>query len=201
VAKKKARERIVKFCRPGKISVLGLDCSSSIVGWGFVTIENGEPFLVAHGHIKPLNNKYSLLERLNDIYDKVAKLCDDLKPSHIAVEDILLFMKGKSGAKTITTLAVFNRIIALSAHRHVNSEVKFYPVQTIRKIIKNNCQSVNSRIAKKDIPDIIRAELEPRFEDILNTKGNVSDETYDEGDGIVTSWACALDMIKSGVLK
>lgn len=203
--KKKSTGRFVKLPRRrlhgSKIKVLGLDCSSSTIGWGLTTINEDGPCLIAHGHIKPLNNKHHLLERLDDIYNKIAGLCGDLDPSHIAIEDILLYMKGKSGAKTITTLAVFNRIIALSVYQNANAEVKFYSTQTIRKMIKDACVSVTNRVAKKDLPDIIRAELEPGFGDILNTKGNVADETYDEGDGIATAWGCSLDLIKQGVLK
>jgi Holliday junction resolvasome RuvABC endonuclease subunit len=205
VAKKKPKERLIKLPRRrfkrAKVKVLGLDCSSSTVGWGLMTIDKGGAFLVAHGHIKPLNNKHPLIQRLDDIYNRVGELCSNLDPSHIAIEDILLYMKGKSGAKTITTLAVFNRIIALSAHRHTKAKIKFYPAQTIRKLIKDSCRNVTSRIAKKDLPDIIRAELEPGFEDILNTKGNVTDETYDEGDGIATAWGGCLDLMEHGVLK
>jgi len=205
VAKKKPKERLVKIPRrrykTAKTRVLGLDCSSSTVGWGLVTITRDKPSLVAHGHLKPLNSKNPLIHRLDDVYQRVGKICEDFDPTLIAIEDILLFMKGRSGAKTITTLAIFNRIIALSAYRHSNADVKFYPVQTIRKLIKNHCDSVVNKIAKTDLPDIIRAELEPGFENILNTKGNVADETYDEGDGIATGWASALDIIYKETVK
>jgi Holliday junction resolvasome RuvABC endonuclease subunit len=204
VAKKRPKERLIKIPRrrykTAKVKILGLDCSSSTVGWGLVTITKNKPTLVAYGHLKPLNSKHPLIDRLDNVYERIGGLCEMFDPSFIAVEDILLFMKGRSGAKTITTLAVFNRIMALSAHKHSDAKLKFYPVQTIRKLIKNAHDGITVKIAKTDLPDIIRTELEPSFENVYNTKGAIADETYDEGDGIATAWACALDLLNRGVL-
>ena len=203
MAKKKPKGRLVKLQKQttDKVKILGLDCSSNTVGWGLITVSQNKPSLIAHGHLKPLKSTQPLIVRLDDIYNRVGEICEEFEPSFISIEDILLFMKGKSGAKTITTLAVFNRIISLSAYRHSDAELRMYPAQTIRKLIKDSYKNITTRIAKTDLPDIIRAELEPGFENILNKKGDVSEETYDEGDGIATAWGCTLDLIKNGVLK
>jgi len=208
MAKKKSviKDKFVKLPRrrlygTGKIRILGLDCSSTTVGWGLITLNKSGPSLVAYGHIKPLKGKHSLLEKLDDVHRRIANLCSDLSPSHIAIEDILLYMKGKSGAKTITTLAVFNRIIGLSAYQNSEAKIKFYSVQTIRKMIRDACDGTTDRISKKDLPHIIRTWLEPGFEDAVNSKGAVEGETYDEGDAIAAAWCCGLDLMKQGMSK
>lgn len=174
------------------IRVLGLDCSSSTIGWGLVAL-NEIPCLLAHGHIKPLDAKHDLLKRLNGVYEAIEILCEKYSPTHVSIEDILLFMKGKSKASTITILASFNRVVALSAYRNSKAEIIFYPSQTIRKIIKN-AYKCPKRLEKEEIPDLIIDKLNSAFEKILNKKNKVANETYDEADGIAAAWACALEL-------
>jgi Holliday junction resolvasome RuvABC endonuclease subunit len=187
------KERIVKVANSeAEIRVLGLDCSSSTIGWGLVALGD-EPHLLAYGHIKPLDSKHGLIERLDGVYETIKTLCEEFEPTHISVEDILLFMKGKSQARTITILAAFNRVVALSAYRNSNAKVVFYPSQTIRKIIKDACE-FPKRIKKEEMPDLIISKLEPTFKVIINRKGNEAEETYDEADGIAAAWACVLEL-------
>ena len=184
--------------RTSKISVLGLDCSSAVVGWGLVVLDE-KPSLVAYGHFKPLNNKCPEMERLDDVYKKITELCDELKPTYVAVEDIFLFMKGKSKAQTITILTAFNRIASLAGY-HSSSGVKFYSVHNIRKIIKLMNPDIKVTIAKEDVPDIIIKYLEPQFTKMLNRNKETAKETYDETDGIASAWACALHQLNHKII-
>jgi Holliday junction resolvasome RuvABC endonuclease subunit len=173
------------------ISILGLDCSSATIGWGLIAL-NSDPVLLAYGHIKPLKSKYMLLERLNDVYDRIDCLCDQLQPTHIAIEDIVLFMKNKSQAQTITILASFNRVVALAAYKKV-PQVTFYSVHEIRKLIKIG-NNLSFKIGKDDMPEIIRGNLAQNFGEIINKRGNLAKETFDESDGIAVAWAHAIDL-------
>jgi Holliday junction resolvasome RuvABC endonuclease subunit len=180
------------------VAVLGFDCSSSTIGWGFIGVENDLLVLLAHGHIKPMDSKFPLLERLNSVFDDIELLCNKLSPTHISIEDIFLFMGGKKGkggstAQTITILTAFNRIVGVSAFRKANGNVKLFSVHEIRKIIKNSYPEIKKKIEKDDIPNIIVNCLEPKFENIINKKGNVAKETFDESDGIAVAWAYALE--------
>lgn len=170
--------------------VLGFDCSSKTVGWGLVRRDDGGCLaLDAHGHIRPLPSKHDLMLRLSDLYDRVTRLCRRLDPHVIAVEDIALFMKGGgSTAKTITTLAVFNRVVALAAYRHAGV-LRFYPVQSVRKLVR---QSAGRRrvIGKDEMPSMIRSHLEPRFSDVEKRGGGPAEQTFDEADGVAVAWAC-----------
>lgn len=169
--------------------ILGLDVSSSTIGWGLIKVENNEISLLSYGHIIPLKSKYPEIERLADTYNKIMELCNNLKPDKVVIENILLFMKGLSTAKTITVLATFNRTCALAAY-HYNKNVEFIPVVTIRKYIKKHCKL--NEIEKTDMPDIIRKHLSPQFEDIINRNNKVDKKTNDRADGIAVAWAEAL---------
>ena len=169
-------------------AVLGLDISSSTIGWGLLTFDKE---LLAYGHIKPLDAKHSKIERLNDVYIRIKEICETFAPSAVAVEDIFIFMKNKSQAKTIVILTEFNRVVSLSAYRVVNN-IQFYSVHDIRKSIQKDLK-LASKIEKEDMPNIIRTHLAPNFSDILNRNNNQAKETGDEADGIAVAWCYILN--------
>lgn len=197
---KKPRTRFItvpkRRFRTSQFRVLGLDCSSSTIGWGLCTIGD-EPVLAAHGHIKPLKSKINLFERLHDVYERVGDLCSEIDPTHIVIEDIVLHMKGKSSAKTITTLAIFNRVAGMSAYVHTGITPELFAVGTIRKLVREVHPNIDPKFKKEDIPDIIRTHLEPRFANIINRNDNISGETYDEADGIAAAWAYSIQLGKN----
>ncbi len=168
-------------------SVLGLDCSSSTVGWGLISLDIE---LLAYGHFKPLKPSAScrnLIERLDDAFIKTQELCLLLNPNHVSIEEIIYFMNRNTTARTITTLASFNRCISLAAHKSTGN-VKLHTVLEIRNRIKRR-YGIRTRIDKYRLPDIIRKNLSPEFYDTINTKNNIAKETYDEADGIATAWS------------
>jgi Holliday junction resolvasome RuvABC endonuclease subunit len=186
---KTPKERIViyhsLFDRP---LTLGLDCSSAVVGWGIL---DAKMKLVAHGHFKPLDSKFSLIERLNSVFEGVNDICIKFCPDRVSVEDITLHMKGKSNAKTVTLLAAVNRVASLSAWR-ISKSLYYYGVTKIRSVIRKEYGL--DKIDKQGIPDIIRQHLDDRFSNILKRNGKIADTTMDEADGIAAAWAsCILD--------
>ena len=176
------------------IKVLGLDCSSSVIGWGLLTLFEGSPTLLAHGHIKPLDSKFNIAVRLQDVFEKIGDLCCNIEPTHISIEDIILHMKGLSSARTITTLAIFNRMVGTSAYVHTGIIPELLSVGTIRKLIRESHPAIDPKFKKEQIPDIIREYLEPNFLNIINRNDNVSNETYDEADGIAAGWAYIIQL-------
>jgi len=193
---KKSRMRFVTVYNQENLSIkiLGLDCSSSVIGWGVLTLQDNIPVLLAHGHIKPLDSKFHITERLEDVFERVGDLCHEIDPTHIVIEDIILHMKGLSSAKTITTLAVFNRIAATSVYVHTGVTPELFSVGTIRKLIRDAHPDIDPKFKKENIPDIIRAHLDPNFANIINRNDNVSAETYDESDGIAAAWAYSIQL-------
>lgn len=189
----KSSGRTIILDNTKKNLILGLDVSSSVIGWGALSIENNKIILVAYGHIIPLDSKHEEIERLADVYNKIQKLCELFKPKKIVIENIVLFMKGLSTAKTITILATFNRSCALSAF-HYNKNVEFIPVVTIRKYIKEECGI--EEINKEDMPDIILKYLSPQFMKIINKNNKIDRKTGDEADGISVAWAYLIKELK-----
>ncbi|MHA2216338.1 MAG: hypothetical protein ACXACY_10390 [Candidatus Hodarchaeales archaeon] len=173
--------------------VLGLDCSSNVIGWGLVVVDD-RPMLAASGYIKLQKSDINLFVRLEDVENKIKELCRITLPTHISIEDILLHMKGKSSAKTITTLAIFNRTAGLSAYSYTKISPRLLPIGTIRKLIRKAYQGIDARFKKEDLPEIIRTHLSSNFVDTINRNNNVAKETYDEADGIATAWAYSLDL-------
>ena len=90
--------------------ILGFDCSSQTIGWALLeTNEDSKSInMIECGYIKPIKNG-SIIDRLVNTRDKVSTIIKRLLPDYIGIEDILLFMKGKSTANTITVLTAFNR--------------------------------------------------------------------------------------------
>ena len=177
-------------------TVLGLDCSSSTVGWGIVDEHLN---LITYGHFKPLDSKHTEIERLDDVYCSINEICNLFKPNNIAIEDILLFMKGKSKARTTTLLSAINRVAALSTYHYIKKDINFYPVQTIRKLLKKITKQTSGKIDKKEIPNIINDYVYDNFlkEALYKKKRNgeleLRDEMFDEADGIAVALAYVLE--------
>lgn len=179
-----------KIKNTSKKKVLGIDCSSSTIGWGLMSVSFN---LLSYGYIKPLkSNKGTLIERLNDTFNKIQRLCDKEKPDYVAIEDIMLFSKGNSTAKTITILTAFNRVSALAAYQKTEN-IAFIPVGTVRKLIKNEL-NFDNRIGKTDMPNIIRKYLYEDFTGPLNKRNEVVVEELDMADGIAVAWAKCLEI-------
>ena len=69
------------------IKVLGLDISSTTVGWAIFEIKNKEYNLVEYGNIKPpKSSKGSLTFRASDYYDSLLSFLNEKKPDFVAIE-------------------------------------------------------------------------------------------------------------------
>jgi Holliday junction resolvasome RuvABC endonuclease subunit len=195
VKKEKNRLKIINVSNEECLEkVLGLDCSSSTVGWGLVGIKDNKPILLSYGQIKPLKSDHDILTRLKDVFDRIIELCEIVKPTEAAVEEFLMFMKARSSATTIVTLASFNRVICIAALVS-GVGVTLYPVQTIRKLVRVGIKR-KEIIKKEEMPDLIREHLSSDFEFILNRNGVRSEETEDQSDGIAVAWARVLEKNK-----
>jgi len=173
--------------------ILGLDVSSSTIGWGL--IKNNK--LIDYGHIKPLKSDFNIFERLNDINLQIKKLLNKHKPEYIVIEDILLFMPKKSSAQTITTLAIFNRTVGLTCYNYLEKPPELIPAPTIRKIIRHKYNI--DALKKEDIPQVINTHL-GNFHIELKIKGKKAgqpkDYIYDQADGIAAAWCLSIQMEK-----
>lgn len=185
-------------------TILGIDCSSSTIGWAYMGVDGETIKLLAHGHIKPpLKKDTSLIERLDVVSKEIEILCSKLNPDISIVEEITQFMKGKTSANTIITLAVFNRAVALQLYRSTKKVPLFLLPISIRTRIKRFLGRAEP-IDKEEVPTILQNYFGETFFNIVGykqrgkNKGQPIVETYDEADAVAAAWA---GLIESGLIK
>lgn len=176
--------------------VLGIDCSSSTVGWGIIEINNNVPSLVAHGHIKPLKEKKtSIIDSLDDLNIKLTEICNQFKPQYIFVEELIKFMKGKSTADTIIKLAVYNRSASYFIYKASLIKPHFYYPITIRSQISKYLKV--SKPSKEDLPNLLLNKFPNLSIKTIKKgkfKGTPVKETFDECDAIATALGGSLKL-------
>lgn len=172
--------------------ILGLDVSSSTIGWGVLDTATNPPTLVECGYIKPPKDEVlpSLIQVRKDIQDIIGRFA----PEIVAIEDIVQFMQGQSGAKTIIKLAVYNRAVALTCYDYTRCDAG-------RKLFLLNVNSIRSKIRvgkdrpkKEDIPGVIEHHLKIKFpwKSKFNKRKKIDEimvENYDTADGIAVALA------------
>lgn len=168
--------------------VLGLDASTSTIGISVIDYtDDGEMTLVYCNYFKPPKND-DIFIRLAAVRGFIFDLLDKYKPDHVAIEDIILFMKGKSSAKTITGLAVLNRTVGLAVLNHYGTSPVLLNVLKIRHAIK-----IDTLPSKEEIPELVAKHLNIDFPYKYKTKGKakgkIAVESYDMADGIAVGLA------------
>lgn len=176
------------------MKILGIDCSSSCIGYCVLEIKDNNINFVSVDYLKPMK-KGSIIERLVDTRNKLKKIIEEIKPDYIGIEDIIQFMKGASTAKTIITLTSFNRMACLLAHDYLNDSPKLFSVMSIRHGLKEN----NIFPKKENIPELVAKHLGITFPYQHNKKGKLKIENYDMADGIAVALYYAF--IITGKLK
>ncbi len=169
--------------------VVGFDVSSSNVGYSVFEYDKDNIKLIDYGVIKPLK-KVNVLVSLLDLKTKVLEILNKHNPDDIAIEEIIQFMKGKSTAKTIITLASFNRMIGLCSMEFLKKEPKMLNVLTIRSKLKVN----GKRPAKEEVPAAIEHHLNIKFPWIMKKSRKtktmeINEQSYDLSDGIAAGLA------------
>lgn len=166
--------------------VLGLDASTNTIGICVLDFTlDGKFDLVIASYYKPPKKGHPI-ERLAITKSAIEKIIEKYNPDHVALEDIILFMKGKSTAKTTTSLAALNRTVGLAVHNKTNTPPTLLNVLTIRHAIKNG------EVPDKDkIPETVANKLNIEFPWIYNKNNKPIPENYDVADGIAVALAYA----------
>ena len=166
------------------MKVMSLDISSSTIGWSIISISKNMSFpkLKKYGHIKP-SKKGALCERALDGRNKYIEILKKEKPDVVVVEDYASkFSRGKSSARTIIVLAVFNEMIKMSTVETINFNPISYPVATIRSVIsKEFSENVSD---KSDVLSFCKKKFS-NYKTTLNRVNNIKKECYDECDSII----------------
>lgn len=161
---------------------MGLDASSTTIGLSIVSFD-GYGIKLEHKEFFHPPKKGNIFERLSVVRQYIMQQIDTLKPDEIALEDIILFMFGKSSAQTTTILAALNRTVGVAIYDKTGKPPFLYSVNFIRKNIKLGDKSP----AKEEIPDVVANILGIKFPYILNKKKNIAVENFDMADSIAAA--------------
>lgn len=158
--------------------VLGLDISSTTVGWCVLQID--ELNNISHvdsGYFKPIKTG-SIIDRIIDTRTKIQDILNKYKPDHIGIEDLIKFMV-KSTATTVVMLTTFNRMVCVTCYDYLNKAPDLFNVMTIRHGLK-----IGKKAPKKeDMPELVAKHLGINFPYELITKGkNKGSPKVENGD-------------------
>lgn len=173
--------------------ILGFDISSFCIGYCALKLDKDKISLLKLDHIMP-SKKGSMLDRLIHTRNRISKIIEEIKPDYIGIEDILLFMRHKSKAHTITTLAVFNRMVCMCAYDFLKKPPELFNVMSIRSGIK-----IKIFPKKIEIPDLVAIHLGITFPYEKDKKGGIKTYNYDRADAAAV--ALYYSFILSGKVK
>ena len=170
--------------------ILGIDISTSITGFA-VLDKDGE--LVYSDSIdlrkyKTIFRKsVEIKEKILDIFEEFVldSLGDAIE--HIYIEQSLhMFMRGKSSAKTLSTLTRFNGIVSWLIYELFEIEPKYIAATSARKYcgIKVPRGQKSKQVVLQHL-----LENEPAFSVEYTSHGNPKPESYDLADAIVVATA------------
>ncbi len=174
--------------------IVGFDVSSTTTGWCVIKEDSGKLTYLDSGYFKPVKTG-TIFERLDHSRKETNKILNKYKPTHIAIENTVEFMKGHSTAKTIITLSLFNRTVGMAAYDFLQRSPELYSVMSIRHGLK----LTKDLPKKEDMPDLAAHHLGVTFPYYYGKGGKIKGESYDVGD----AWAVAVyySLILTGKIK
>lgn len=164
--------------------ILGFDISSTTIGWCLLELndQTNDIKFISCNYLKP-PKKGDIFQRLVETRKKITEIINKFKPDYIGVEDIIQFMKGASGAKTIIMLALFNRTIGLAAYDYLGKSPQLFNVMQIRHGLKTDKELPK----KEEMPELVAKHLGITFPYVYKKNGNIADESCDMADGVAVA--------------
>jgi Holliday junction resolvasome RuvABC endonuclease subunit len=164
--------------------VLGFDASTTTIGVAVLDEIDGYVSLVHLEHFKPPKDG-NIFEILAIVRKFIIEKIQQFSPTDVVLEDIILFMKGHSTAKTISSLAVLNRTVGLAIYNQFGKSPELLNVMKIRHALK----ITKTLPSKEEMPDLVASILGIKFPYIINKKGKYIAENYDRADAISVALA------------
>jgi Holliday junction resolvasome RuvABC endonuclease subunit len=176
--------------------VLGLDISSSVIGYGIIEFDDKDIKLTKYGHIKPpSSDKGSLSFRALEASKDVRKLFLQEMPDEVVVEMYAnRFAAGRTTARTIIVLSFFNELCQMVCLDSLGKESTKYTVSSIRASISKYLKYKS--ISKDEIFETIKKAF-PNFTPRINKNGNVGAESFDQADAIAVAFCHAIVSMKN----
>lgn len=131
------------------VTALGLDISSSIVGWSVQKLTDPKPCIPCEWNYIDLRKLKGQWEKIDNIAIEFLPKIDELQKKHgiikhLFVEDaVQRFRTGMSSAHTIATLAKFNALVSYVVRNHLNIDPVYIGATQARKLLKLNLVSKN----------------------------------------------------------
>lgn len=178
--------------------ILGFDISSTCIGYSLLEIDdvtNTIKYLDMNNH-KPIK-KGNMVERLAKTRDVVKKIIEKYKPDYIGIEDIIQFMKNQSSAKTVITLALFNRMVGLTCYDYLGHSPELFNVMQIRHGLKTDKELPK----KENMPDLVANHLGITFPYVYKKSGARAPESEDMADGVAVALYYAFVLTGKVTLK
>lgn len=162
--------------------ILGIDVSSSTIGWCVLDIDDSNNIkFIECDFFKP-TKKGTILERIIDTRKQIVKILNNYKPTDIGIEDLIKFMP-KSTATTVVVLTTFNRMVCTAAYDYLNEFPKLFNVMTIRHGLKTD----KNLPKKEDMPELVAKHLGITFPYKYDKKGKIREESLDMADGVAVA--------------
>jgi Holliday junction resolvasome RuvABC endonuclease subunit len=175
--------------------ILGFDVSSTTLAFALFecTEAGGSPKLLECSYIKPIK-KGTIIDRLASTRDQVRAIIERLKPDHIAIENIIEYMPGRSTARTVITLAVFNRMVGLLAYDFLGRSPELINVLAIRNAMKKMAGLIKVP-QKEDLPALLeKCVLTKKWEWEINRNGKPKPTNFDRSDAIAVAYTAIMKM-------
>src|ERR1019366_6595412 len=180
------------------MKILSFDISSTTIGFAVLTVDKAtkEKTLISVDYLKPIKEG-TILERLADTRNKVKKIIEDVKPDHIAIEEIIMYLPKRSSALTVITLAVFNRMSGLLALDYLGKGPQMFNVLAIRHGLKMTKKFPD----KSDMPELVAKHLGINFPYEYGKKGKSIVENEDKADAIAVGLFAAYVLTGEKIIK
>lgn len=160
--------------------ILGLDISSSAIGYGVLELNDKNITLTTSGVVEPIKTG-SIFQKLLDTKKRIIELVNKYNVDKVYIEDIIQFLPKRSSANTIIVLALFNRTIGLGIFEEKGFEPILVPVMTIRSKLK-----IKDTPKKEDMPAIFEHHTNIPFP-WIKKKNKIIKINYDMADGLAVA--------------
>jgi Holliday junction resolvasome RuvABC endonuclease subunit len=167
--------------------ILGIDCSTSFTGLAVLNYENNLLFCES---VDTRNKKRfcNVYEKVEEVQNNLLNINSKFRITKVLIEEpVLMFAKGKSSAKTISTLSSFNGMISLVSKIIYGIVPEHIPASSARK----NCgiKIPRGENTKLTVLKYV-VETTPGFCYDMTKYGNPAPGTFDMADAIVVARSC-----------
>jgi len=190
--------------------ILGLDISTTCIGWSVIQYKNLTYNLIGIGYFEPIKNVSNVFDahpkKLKDLdslefldmiqmsKNMITELLRKYNPDKVCIEDYIRYMAGGSGANTIIPLACLNRSICSLVYEYFDFDkkrVSICNVMSIRSLIKKSAK-LSELPKKEELPPILEKLMGIKvpilLEESKRNKSKISSFTYDQSDSIACSY-------------